>query len=266
MKKIIRIIFERSKYYFCYSPFQRLLLDSKEKQEGEISLFDKQFYYHFGLAFYDTYREIFEKKIYEFKTNNPKPIIIDCGASMGVSVLYFSKKYPSAKIIAFEPDESVLPFLMKNIQSHNIENIELFKKAVWTEETELKFFTDNGLGGRVGLRYENQKPKIIKSLRLRDFLDIQKPIDMLKIDIEGSEYAVIQDCEDLLFNVKNIFIEYHSLCDEEQHLDEILNIVKRQGFRYHLKESFSRRKPFVDKSLVCERFDMAINIFAYKDI
>lgn len=266
MKKIIKYIYKYSKYYLWYTSFQRALFESKEKEEGEIILFNNKFYYHYGLAFYDTYREVFEKNIYEFKTNSTKPIIIDCGANMGLSVLYFSKKYPKAEIITFEPDENVLPFLEKNLQSQNLNNVKLNKKAVWTEEAELKFYTDNGLGGRIEKEYMNQTPKIIKSLRLRDFLQSVTPIDMLKIDIEGSEYKVIQDCEDVLFNVNHIFIEYHSICDEEQHLEDILNIVKRQGFRYHLKESFSRRKPFVDNSLVCERFDMAINIFAYKSI
>jgi FkbM family methyltransferase len=265
MKKIIKKIFKVLKYHLWYSPFQRVFLDSKNKQEGKIILFDKEFYYHYGLAFYETYKEIFENNIYEFKTTSLTPIILDCGANMGVSILYFSKKYPSAKILAFEPDETVLPFLEKNIKSQNIQNVELIKKAVWTEETELKFFTDNGLGGRVGVKYENQTPKIIKSVRLRDFLETQNPIDMLKIDIEGSEYAVIQDCKDLLFNINHIFIEYHSFYDEKQHLDDLLNILKKQGFRYHLKESFSRKRPFIDSILVNEKFDMAINVFAYKN-
>lgn len=259
-------MFKFLKYYLWYSSFQRMLLDSKGKQEGKIILFDKEFCYQSGLAFYETYKEIFENNIYEFKTNSSNPIIIDCGANMGLSVLYFSKKYPKAEIIAFEPDEAVLPFLEKNLRFQNINNIKLYKKAVWTEEAELKFYTDKGLGGRIGVGYKNQTPKIIKSIRLRDFLAKHVLIDLLKIDIEGSEYAVIQDCEDLLFNVNHIFIEYHSVNTEEQHLEDILNILKRQGFRYHLKESFSRRKPFVEKMLICERFDMAINIFASKCI
>lgn len=263
MKKIIRNLFKYIKYYFWYSTFERLLFDSKSTQEGKIKLFRKEFYYHYGLAFYNTYNEIFIKGIYEFMTNNPSPVIIDCGANLGLSILYFSKKHPNALIIAFEPDEAVLPFLEKNIQCQNIKNVKLYKKAVWTEETDLEFYTDNGLGGRIGKEYVNKLPKMIKAVRLRDFLN--QNIEMLKIDIEGAEYAVLQDCEDLLCNVNYIFIEYHSIVDEEQHLDDILNIVKRQGFRYHIKESFSREKPFTDSRLVCEKFDMAINIFAYKN-
>lgn len=263
MKKIIINAFNFAKYYLWYSPFHRTLLDSGKRQEGSIILFGKQFYFHFGLAFYDTYKEIFEKKIYEFKTNNPKPIILDCGANMGISVLYFSKQFPKAQILAFEPDETVLPFLEKNIQSQNLHNVELFKKAVWTEETELSFYTDSGLGGRIGIEYVNQTPTKIKSVRLRDLLN--QPIAMLKIDIEGAEYNVLLDCEDKLHNVQHVFLEYHSFFNEEQHLEDVLLIFKRQGFRYHLRESFSRRKPFVDKRLVCEKYDMAINVFAYRD-
>lgn len=263
IKRFIKNSILKGKRYLWDNPFQRSLVDAQNSNEGVIKLFNKDFHYHHGLAFYDTYREIFENNIYEFKTNSSKPIILDCGSNMGVSVLYFSKKYLNADIIAFEPDETVLPFLEKNIQSQNIKNVELYKKAVWTEETELEFYTDKGLGGRIGKEYENQTPKIIKSIRLKDFLNM--PIDMLKIDIEGSEFAVLKDCEDLLFNVNHIFIEYHSLYGEEQHLDDLLTILKRQGFRYHLKESFSQKRPFIDNILVNEKFDMAINVFAYKN-
>jgi FkbM family methyltransferase len=263
MRKIIVHLYNLLKYYFWYSPFHRAMVDSTHKQEGSIKLFDKPFYYHFGLAFYDTYKEIFEKKIYEFKTADSSPIILDCGANMGVSALYFSKQFPNAKIIAFEPDESVLPFLEKNIQSQNLQNVELHKKGVWTEETELSFYTDNGLGGRTGIEYNNQIPTKIKTVRLKDFLN--EPIAMLKIDIEGAEFDVIKDCEEKLHNVQHVFLEYHSFYNEEQHLEAILSIFKRQGYRYHLRESFSRRKPFVDKRLVCEKYDMAINVFAYRD-
>ena len=263
MKKIIINTFNFVKYYLWYSPFHRELLASTKRQEGSIILFGKQFYYHYGLAFYDTYKEIFTKKIYEFNANNPKPIILDCGANMGVSILYFSKRFPNAKILAFEPDETVLPFLEKNIQSQNLQNVELFKKAVWTEESELSFYTDSGLGGRIGIEYGNQIPAKIKSVRLRDFLN--QPIAMLKIDIEGAEYDVLKDCEDKLRNVQHVFLEYHSFYNEEQHLEDILSIFKRQGFRYHLRESFSRSRPFIDKRLVNEKFDMAINVFAYKN-
>ena len=241
---------------------QKRIQKTKGSGKGKIKLFNNDFFYHHGTAFYNTYKEIFEEKIYEFKPQETHSVILDCGANMGLSILYFSKYYPNSEIITFEPDEDVIPFLEKNIQSQNLNNVELLKVGVWTDSTNLEFYTDHGLGGRMDVKYKDSEAKTIKTVRLRKFLN--RPIDMLKMDIEGPEYLVLKDCEDLLKNVSNIFVEYHSFFDEDQELDELLALFKRNGFRYHLKESFSRKKPFIDKYIVCEKYDMAINVFAYK--
>lgn len=263
MRKSIVTFYNFLRYHFWFSPFKRMLIDSNNSSEGKITLYDKNFHYHIGSAFYTTYKELFEKNIYEFKPSNSKPIIIDCGANMGLSVLYYSKTFPNAEIFAFEPDQSVLPFLEKNILEQQLTNVTLYKKAVWNKEEVLTFYTDKNMGGRIGVEYRDQTPIKIQAVRLKDF--INQPIDMLKMDIEGAEYEVLKDCVEVLHYVNNIFLEYHSFYNEEQHLDDILRIFKQQGFRYHLKQSFSRGKPFVSRGIVCEKYDMAINVYAYKE-
>ncbi|MEY8848348.1 FkbM family methyltransferase [Psychroserpens sp. XS_ASV72] len=262
VKNILKQIYNKVNRLFL-SSFDKQLLKLKSQKEGQIDVKGFPFYVHHGRAFYDTYNEIFIDKIYDFKTDSQEPIIIDCGANMGLSLVYFKSIYPKAKILAFEPDESVLPFLEKNIKSQQLSGVVLYKNAVWKSDEELTFYTDSGMGGRVGVSYDNQEPVKIKALRLRTFLE--QPVDMLKIDIEGAEYVVLNDCKDVLGNVKNLFVEYHSEIGDEQHLDDILQILKQNGFRYHLKESFSRKKPFISRHILCERFDMAINIFAYRE-
>lgn len=263
MRKFLKRIYRGAKYYLKYNAFQRKLAATQGRKPGSIILFDKKFFYHHGSAFFDSYSEIFRKKIYQFKPRSSKPVIIDCGANMGLSLLYFSRTYPEAEIIAFEPDETVLLCLEKNIESQNIKNVFLHKKAVWVEDTTLNFYTDFGMGGRIGIEYCGQKAQTVGAIRLKSFLC--RPVDMLKIDIEGAEYRVLNDCEENLHHVDHIFIEYHSVKNEEQYLGEILQILKRNGFRYHLAESFSRKKPFVDQLLVCEKYDLAINVFGYKE-
>jgi len=263
LKNNIKQIYHKVNYGLFLSNFDRSLLDTRLKTNGKINLFGAPFYFHHGRAFYDTYKEIFEQDIYKFQALNDTPLIIDCGSNIGLSLLFFSKQYPKAKIIAFEPDNSVLPFLKKNIEESRLTQVELYEKAVWDAVTELKFYTDNGMGGRVETAYKNQEAVTIKTVRLRDFL--QEPIAMLKMDIEGAEYSVLKDCTNVLHNVSCLFVEYHSFNNEEQHLDDILGILKNAGFRYHLKESFSRKKPFINRHILCEKFDMAINVFAYRN-
>lgn len=127
-----------------------------------------------------------------------------------------------------------------------------------------EFYTEKGLGGRLDSSYENQIPVKVETVCLKEFIGTKK-IDLLKMDIDGAEFEVIKDCESVLNQIDYMFIEYHSVIMEEQKLDEILLILKRNGFRYHLAQSFSLEKPFIEDTITCERFDMAINIFGYKN-
>jgi FkbM family methyltransferase len=231
-------------------------------QRGRVRLGENYFHFHEALSLYVSYQEILEDKIYAFKADTVNPLIIDCGANMGVSVLFFSQHYPGATIHAFEPEAPIYEILEQNVRNYGLTNVTLHQKAVWTSETTLQFFTDKGMGGSVENVYKNQKPVEVATVRLADFL--QQPVDLLKLDIEGAEYAVLKDCELWLKNVKNLFVEYHSFINKEQKLEEILAMLKEAGFRYHLRQSFSRARPFVDSELSCENMDMSINVFAYR--
>jgi FkbM family methyltransferase len=221
-----------------------------------------KFQFHDARSFHASYEEIIKDKIYQFDAHSKIPVIIDCGANMGLSVYYFSKAYPAAKIIAFEPEEAIFKVLQNNVNTYGLKNVTLHQKAVWDERTTLNFFTDKGMGGSVTNVYKKQEPAKVETVVMADYL--QEKIDFLKMDIEGAEYRVLKSCESLLKNVENIFVEYHSYIDKEQQLDDLLLLLKQQGFRYHLKQSFYRRSPFIDRDLACENMDMAINIFAYR--
>ena len=154
-------------------------------------------------------KEIFEKEIYNFLTNSQDPYIIDCGANIGLSVIYFKNLYPSAKILVFEPDIQVFDCLSRNIKNFSLKDINLINTAVWNKEDILKFFAEGADGGRVAIDTDKEKIIEVKALRLRDYLN--RNVDFLKIDIEGAECEVLEDCQDDLKNVQNIFVEYHYL-------------------------------------------------------
>lgn len=233
-------------------------------KQGYARVFDKPFLYNDGKGFHATYQEIFQNNIYQFIPNPDCNVIIDCGANMGLSVLYFALNYPKHKIVAFEPDPAIFQILEENIKTFQLTNVVLHNKAVWDKEETLTFFTDNGMGGRVENPYPDQKPMLVDTIRLKDILTTD--VDLLKIDIEGAEDTVIQDCAEKLATVNNIFFEYHNDLNKEQTLDQLLAIVKEQGFHYYIKDSYTRKRPFMDTELICEVFDMAINVFCYKNV
>ncbi len=225
--------------------------------------------FHFtdGAAFWHTYKELFREEIYKFDaSNNPQPLIIDCGANIGLSVLYFKSIYPDAKIIAFEPDEKNFTIAGRNIKNYQLTNVELHQKAVWNETKELRFLAE---GTQISRIVENEKiapsPSVVtmQAVRLRDYLT--QSIDFLKIDIEGAEFEVMEDIRDRLHLVKNLFVEYHSKSGEPQQLHQILNWMHAAGFRIHIHEAcHALRRPFVDKNPLNMEFDLQLNMYGFR--
>lgn len=253
LKKGIRFLIKKVRER--KTKFKRFVPSQKQFLGNTIHIHDMASY-HLGLD------ELFVSETYRFATNNPKPYIIDCGANLGMSIIYFKKLYPDAIITAFEADEYIFSFLEKNIQSFKLKNVDLINKALWNEECEKDFWVEGGAGGRLESEKRGGKYNAVTCTSLKPILQSRK-VDFLKMDIEGAEYEVLKDCEKELHNVDNIFIEYHSFSNQPQKLDEILNIIKNAGFRYHIKEAFVRNMPFIERN-VNAGIDLQLNLFCYR--
>ncbi len=209
-----------------------------------------------------THDEICLKEIYRFHSKNAAPFILDCGANIGLSVIYFKQLYPKAQIVAFEPDPTVFSALVENIQSFELREVTALQKAVWKSETAVAFEPDGSVGGRIASANSNISRIEVPTVRLHDWLD--RPVDMLKLDIEGAEYEVLLDCRGRLQNVDYLFVEYHAKPDEPQQLHELLRILQEADFRYHIQDANPIDHPFVKE----ERhtyYDLQLNVFAFRD-
>jgi FkbM family methyltransferase len=232
-------------------------------EEGLTDLIGQPFVFVDSASFCGMYNAIFINEIYKFISNSTSPYIVDCGANVGVSVLYFKKLFPKSRLIAFEADPKIFSVLKKNITSFQLDDIQLYNKAVSKASGVVRFFSEGADGGRVLNEGSDRKEALdIDSISLKQFLD--EKVDFLKIDIEGSEYEVLLDCSDKLQNVERIFIEYHSFIGEKQRLGEILNILTENGFRYVLQQdNVFNENPFWEKSEF-HGSDNQLNIYAYK--
>jgi FkbM family methyltransferase len=208
--------------------------------------------------------EIFEREIYRIEFSNPCPVIIDCGANIGMSVVYFKKIAPQANIIAYEPDTVNFEFLQKNtVHLSNVKNVQA---ALWINNDNLEFEDVSAQGSKIssGGIGSDKKIKIVEGVRLKDVLEGQTDIDLLKVDIEGAEYEVIKDCRNSLTHVRNIFLEYHGTFANQHQLIELLQIVDNAGFNYHITSATETFKhPFIlDKKDAF--YDQQLNIFCTK--
>ncbi len=222
---------------------------------------------HFSLpdaaSFVWQYKDIFTDENYLFHTQTPEPIILDCGANVGSSVMYFKHLYPNSQVIAYEADPLIARYLEQNVASNKLTGVQIVNKALWIHNQGIKMASEGADGG--GIFAQGQKQQL-PSVRLRNELEKYTHIDMLKIDIEGAEYEVLADCADRLEHVAHLFIEFHSYMGESQRLAEILTIVTKAGFRYFIRHEADRMQPFVNRmNRSNPAMDLQLNIFAYRN-
>src|SRR5437879_11581158 len=133
------------------------------------------------------YREMYEQQAYRFQAKAEAPFIIDGGANIGLGILYFKELYPKSEIIGFEPDEKIFSVLERNILRCALANVKLLCQALWSAHTTLGFISEGSWAGRLA-RAGDHRGHLVRTVRLRDYLD--RPVDFLKLDIEGAETEV----------------------------------------------------------------------------
>lgn len=236
--------------------FPRYRQDSTDLLGKSVRLVD-------GASFLSAYQQIFERELYSFSTSRENPKIVDCGANIGLCILYWKQLYPAAHITAFEPDPSVFETLVWNCKHWELTNVELINKAVWSSETELPFWAEGADAGRLLEKSElnDKSSTTVVTANLRDYL--QGAVDFLKLDIEGAETEVLLHCADCLQRISYLFVEYHSFVGKEQEIDAILRVLRHADFRIHIQPELVSRKPFVEQ-LNKEGMDQRLNIFAYR--
>lgn len=212
------------------------------------------------LQVYDCF---FKREYCKFQTKLETPRIIDCGANIGATIYYWKTLYPNAEVIAFEPDPEIFELLNTNCKDFS--NTTLINAGLWTFEGELEFLANGTDGGHIADftdEVTEDKTKItILVKRLRDYL--QQPCSMLKIDIEGAEIDVLLDCKDLLHNVENMFIEYHSFVNQPQRLGQFFSLLEETNFRVHVLDESNAKQPLISCPVYNSK-DLRLNIFAFR--
>ena len=205
--------------------------------------------------------EIHGRGLYTFTAATDAPRILDAGANIGLSVLFFKALYPKARLTAFEADPAIFDYLARNVRSAGIADAELLNVAVWDAPTTLTFDREGADAGRVagvGVALGDRQVAV-PAVRLRDYLT--EPIDLLKIDIEGAEMRVLADAADRLGMVERLFVEYHSFATRPQELDELFRLLRTAGMRVWAEAVIPKAHPFCDRR---ELFgmDLQMNVFA----
>jgi len=212
--------------------------------QGKVALGSKNFRARYlnQSSFRQAYHEVFLRQMYFFRSNGDAPLIIDCGANIGLATLYFKTLYPRSAIEAFEPDPLTFSVLKDNVERNRLRQVSLHQCALWDSEGELDFYTDESNPGQLAMsaqkgRLGAHEDKItVPARRLSQFLE-GRMVDFLKIDVEGAEERLLSDLikENSLEKVRRMAIEYHHpLEGQPSRLACVLRMLETKGFDYEL--------------------------------
>jgi FkbM family methyltransferase len=191
------------------------LVNHDNKQDGSLlQLRPKRYRYPIslrrGTSDIQTFYKIFYFKEYDIKFPITPKVILDCGANVGLASVFFSNKYPDAKIIAIEPEASNFDLLKKNTAPYP--NVVCLQKGIWNREANLTIVGGKDKWGFQTLESDKQTQNSIPAIainQIMEYYDLEE-IDVLKIDIEGAEKELFEkNIEEWLPKTKFIVIELH---------------------------------------------------------
>jgi len=156
-----------------------------------------------------TFIHVILDKEYALSFNASPKVILDCGANIGLTSVYYANLYPNATIIAVEPVESNYNILIKNVSYY--ENIIPVHGAIWDKKIKLSI-EDAGTGHWGFQTRESGDFDIqVQAYSINDILKEYgfNSISLLKMDIEGAEKEVFESASDWIEKVDVVIVELH---------------------------------------------------------
>jgi FkbM family methyltransferase len=216
---------------------------SPRHTRGVIQLLNYQLHYLDLLSVCPQWFDIFVQREYEFQPMTRTPRILDCGANIGLATLYFKRQLPGARVTAYEADPELCKVLSENLRVNHAEDVNVVNAALWTSDGQVVFRCDGADSGKIEALPAaaiDGTLQTVPSIRLRDVLTAEGVVDLLKLDIEGAEDAVLADCEPVLDRVNAIILDLHEFDPGTRQAPRILDRLTRLGFTYAAAELVSQ--------------------------
>ena len=133
----------------------------------------------------------------------PNSIVIDVGANVGAYAIPLAKAFADIEVHAFEPNPFAVERLRRNLAMNGVGNVLLQQYAVGAQagRMDLHAFTeeDLGLSSLISPPKEGSRNIPVEVITLDDFYRVnQRPISLIKIDVQGFEFQVLQGGRNLI--------------------------------------------------------------------
>jgi len=193
--------------------YTRSLSTGKKVEPVHLNFLGKPLTVRIGTSDSSVFHNVFLEEEYElaFLNLNPK-LIIDIGANVGYTSIFFAHTYPQARVFAVEPEESNFQTLMDNTKPY--QNIVPIHAAVWYKKGKLQIKNPEAEKWAFQMSESTDKTPLVTTdaLTVDDLLAMsgENTIGILKLDIEGAEIELCSsNYENWLEKTGVIVIELH---------------------------------------------------------
>jgi FkbM family methyltransferase len=184
-----------------------------------------------------TIAEIFLDNSYVRDLTLPlNPVVVDVGGFVGDFSLYAVRRLNARRVIVCEPSPRNWALLLKNIANNGYEDrIEPVNKAV-TDGGNVMMNIDAPDESQcmVSAYYRSEQPlTAVPGISLSDLLreHTVETVDLLKIDCEGGEFAILESTPtDVFSRIRNIVFEYHQIDGVWGKLKRVKQRLRREGY------------------------------------
>lgn len=175
------------------------------------SLYNATFHLRKNFSDKYTFKQVFLDDQYDIRLPFAPRTILDGGANIGLASAYFAHRYPEAAVVAIEPSKNNFVMVEKNTAA--FPQIKKICAGIWNKNAHL-VIVNKGDHDNAFMVEEStaDHPEAIPAVSIEWVMKEQgwTSIDILKLDIEGSEKEVFEDgFEYWLPRTKAIFVEVH---------------------------------------------------------
>lgn len=179
--------------------------------------------------------EIFGQEVYRLPsafTGQPIRRIVDVGGNVGYTTLYWASQFPEAQILAFEPHPANVAAFRQHVLWNRLDDrVALVPAAAGSREGTVSLWDDgSGSSHVIARRAKEQEPFQAPMVDWFSQLGTES-IDVLKIDIEGGEYELLEDPRFADLRPRGLVMEWHSTPDRPHGGRWCVERLNQMGYR-----------------------------------
>lgn len=215
---------------------ERRAATEARRTPGRIAIAPYEFEYADAMTAWPQWDDIFVESSLAFDTSAPQPRILDCGANIGLASLYFKRQFPSARITAFEADPALAAMCRRNLAVNAVDSVDVRDTAIWTSAGTVEFVCEGSDSGAIASLEPSVSGATRRVVAERLFDWLNEPVDLLKLDIEGAELPVLNDCRNRLRNVRAMTIDLHEFNPKHRQTGALFDLLGDEGFTLDMRD------------------------------